>query len=119
MRKERDPLPRSKEESALACMRLVDMWQHLTSSSLSKHFMKGHSLSLMVLPLAFAAPVPPAWQADPGILPTARCSGSRSDELASSRGGDLQGPSEKQQVAGPERDSGDPGSTGLQELGSS
>ena len=69
--------------------------------------MKGHSLSLMVLPLAFAAPVPPAWQADPGSVPTARCSWSRSDELASSHGGDLQGPSEKQQVAGPERAPGE------------
>lgn len=54
-------------------------------------------------------------------MPTTRCSWCRSDELAPfpGGGGDLQGPGEKQQAVGPECVSGDPGSTGLQELESS
>lgn len=52
-------------------------------------------------------------------MPTTRCSWCRSDELAPFHGGDLHGPGEKQRVAGLECVPGDPGSTGLQELGSS
>lgn len=71
----------------------------------------------MVLPLVLS--LLQARQAGPGSVPTACCSLPRSDELAPSHGGDLQGPSEKQRVAGPEHAPGDPGFIGLQELGSS
>lgn len=55
----------------------------------------------------------------PGSRPTTRCSCCTSGALAPLHGGDLQGPGEKQQAVGPECDPSDPGSTGLQELGSS
>lgn len=80
----------------------------------SEHFMKGHCPSWH----CHRCSLPQAWQASPGSVPATRCSWRRSDELAPSCGGDLQGPGEGQRVGSPECAPADPGSTGLQELGS-